>query len=521
MKLELTVVTGNREGEAFYVSEGDDLVIGRDASAGLQLFDAGVSRTHAVVRMKDQHAFLSDHHSSNGTLVNGNHIETVELEDGDIVQVGAVRLLVSIREEGQSEDGKPGGGEPAVEFDRSPFDFSQVQIMKRYDTEREGLFVSGEGKLLDQYRNAHKTLETIYRIANIIHQEEDLQELFEAVMDAIFQVFKADRSFLFMQDAEFGSIDPVVLRKRSDVPVDRRLSISQTIVSEVMEKGISILTFDAQKDERFKGGESVVMGGIRSVMCVPVQTRERTLGAIYIDTIGHPGKFTENDLEFLSAIGKQAGIAIQRGKLLDDLVESYYSTVRTLVATVEAKDSYTRGHSERVTAYAIALGQILGLTEDILDTLRLASLLHDIGKIGVPESVLNKPGSLTDDEWQVIKRHPEVGASIVKNIRGRDVAVITGIVRHHHERFDGRGYPDGLSGEDIPFLARVLAVADSYDAMTSKRSYRSALTKRKVMSELDKGRGSQFDVSVAEAMLELIQAGHVTPIEGNDTTVTL
>jgi putative nucleotidyltransferase with HDIG domain len=256
-------------------------------------------------------------------------------------------------------------------------------------------------------------------------------------------------------------------------------------------------------------------------MCAPVQTRDRTLGAIYIDTIGHPGRFTENDLELLSAIGKQAGIAIQRARLLDDLVDSYYSTVRTLVAAVEAKDSYTRGHSERVTAYAMALGQMLGLEEDTLDILRLASLLHDIGKIGVPESVLNKPGKLTDEEWLIIKRHPEVGASIVSNIRGQGVDTIAGIVRHHHERFDGHGYPDGLQGENIPFLARVLAVADSYDAMTSRRSYRGSLRKAKVLRELQNGCGSQFDEKAAVAMVELIKANEVSPIEGNDTTVTL
>jgi putative nucleotidyltransferase with HDIG domain len=393
--------------------------------------------------------------------------------------------------------------------------------MKRFDTDRKGLFVSGKGKLLDQYKSAHKSLETLYGIANLIHQEEDLDKLFEAIMDAIFQVCEADRSILIMRDEDFDSLEPVVLRRSDDSIGDRFLSISHTIVNEVVHKGISILTFDAQKDERFKSGESVVMGGIRSVMCVPVQTRNHTLGAIYIDTIGHPGQFTESDLELIAAIGKQAGIGIQRAKLLDDLVESYYSTVRTLVAAVEAKDSYTRGHSERVTAYAIALGQTLGLTEENLDTLRLASLLHDIGKIGVPESVLNKPGGLNDEEWLIMRRHPEVGAAIVKNIKGKDVNVITGVVRHHHENFDGKGYPDGLAGDDIPFLARILRVADSYDAMTSRRSYRGALAEKKVISEIKKGRGTQFDLSAAQAMLDLIDTGQVMPIEGDDTTVSL
>jgi putative nucleotidyltransferase with HDIG domain len=521
MLIELTVVTGQREGETLLVSEGEELTIGRDPEAGLQFFDTGVSRNHASISLRGGHAYVTDLNSSNGTILNGNRVETAELGDEDMLQVGSVHLLVTLREELTGEEGISGTDELVVELDRSPFDYSQVQIMKRFDTEHKGLFVSGKGKLLDQYRNAHKSLETLYQVANFIHQEEDLEQLFEYIMDAIFQICSADRSILIMHDEDFDSLEPVVLRKDTNSPVDQRQSISYTIVNEVVEKGISILTFDAQKDERFSGGESVVLGGIRSVMCVPVQTRNRILGAIYIDTIGQPGKFTENELELLAAIGKQAGIAIQRAKLLDDLVESYYSTVRTLVAAVDAKDSYTRGHSERVTAYAIALGQVLGLGEDILDTLRLASLLHDIGKIGVPESVLNKPGSLTDKEWQIIRRHPEVGAAIVKNIKGQDVKIITGIIRHHHENFDGSGYPDHLAGEDIPFLARILRVADSYDAMTTKRSYRGARTKRKVVSELRKGCNSQYDPAAAEAMLDLIKAGQVTPLEGNDTTITL
>ena len=136
--------------------------------------------------------------------------------------------------------------------------------MKRFDTERKGLFMSGKGKLLDQYKIAHKSLETIYQIANLIHQEKELGELFEAIMDAIFQVCEADRSILIMRDEDFGSLEPVVLRRSDDdSQTDRYLSISHTIANEVVEKGISILTFDAQKDERFKSGESVVMSGIR------------------------------------------------------------------------------------------------------------------------------------------------------------------------------------------------------------------------------------------------------------------
>lgn len=519
MKLELSVVAGEKEGETFYISEGEQLVIGRDTSTDMQLEEPGISRSHARVRLVRGRAIVEDLKSSNGTQVNGNRVETAHLEDGDLIQIGSTQMLVSLREKVAEEERRK-EEELVVQLNRSPFDFSQTQIMKRYDSEREGLFVSGEGKLLDQYKIAHKSLETLYRVVSVIQQEEELGSLFESIMDAIFQVFKADRSLLIMRDEDFQALEPVVFRLAPKAPADSHVSISQTVVNEVVEKGISILTLDAQSDERFKSGDSVVMEGIRSVMCVPVQARDHILGAIYLDTIGHPGKFSESGLELLSAIGSEAGMAIQRAKLLDDIVMTYYSTVRALVAAVEAKDSYTRGHSERVTAYAITLGRVLGLNEHSLDTLRLAGLMHDIGKISVPESVLNKPGKLNEEEWQIMRRHPEVGASIIKNIRGQDIGLIARIVLHHHERVDGTGYPAGLASEDIPLMARILAVADAYDAMTSRRPYRGAFRKEKVVSQIKEGKGSQFDGTAAEAMLELVQTDQVVPIVGDGATGT-
>ena len=176
--------------------------------------------------------------------------------------------------------------------------------------------------------------------------------------------------------------------------------------------------------------------------------------------------------------------------------------VRTLAKTIDAKDAYTNGHSERVATYAKEIARRYGYSEERQDEIYMMGLLHDVGKIGVPDTVINKPGKLTDEEYMQIKKHPAKGAEILATISEMP-KLVTG-ARWHHERFDGRGYPDGLKGEDIPEEARIIAVADAYDAMTSHRSYRDIIPQDHVKSEIENGMDTQFDAKFAKIMLEMI-----------------
>lgn len=186
----------------------------------------------------------------------------------------------------------------------------------------------------------------------------------------------------------------------------------------------------------------------------------------------------------------------------EKLEQAYLDMVETLRFTVEAKDSYTRGHSDRVSEYSVLIGQKVGLPEDQIKTLRVGGLFHDIGKIGIPDSILLKPGKLTDDEYSEIKNHPSIGAHILGS--ATIFKDIIPIVKHHHEKFDGRGYPSGLKGEEIPYLARIAAIADTFDAMTSRRSYRNALDLQYVKDEIKRCEGTQFDPQLAEVFLEIL-----------------
>jgi len=200
--------------------------------------------------------------------------------------------------------------------------------------------------------------------------------------------------------------------------------------------------------------------------------------------------------------------------ILKDLKELFYKTIKSIASALDAKDPYTHGHSLRVTLYSIILARELNVPENQLEAIETAGLLHDIGKIAIPHAILCKPGRLTDDEFVIMKSHPVNSEKLIRSIK-RLHDVSPG-VKHHHERWDGRGYPDRLEGENIPFAARVIAIADTYDAMTSTRSYRKALDHEIAISEIEKCAGSQFDPELAKKFVEIqdtIKAAKENPEE--------
>ncbi len=196
---------------------------------------------------------------------------------------------------------------------------------------------------------------------------------------------------------------------------------------------------------------------------------------------------------------KKAAMAVENMALYESLISNFYGILRSLVNALEAKDPYTGKHSERVTHIAVELAKEMAIGETQIEILNTIGYLHDIGKIGMPDEILNKPGALTGEEYEIVKKHPVIGESIIKDLGlGAEERAI---IRHHHERWDGKGYPDGLSGADIPLLARIVAVADAFDAMTSKRAYRDSLPLEKAVAELVNNRNKQFDPEVVDAFL--------------------
>ncbi len=198
----------------------------------------------------------------------------------------------------------------------------------------------------------------------------------------------------------------------------------------------------------------------------------------------------------------QRNLADEVEKKTMEYEELFIQVVESLATAIDAKDTYTNGHSVRVAEYSKEIAKRYGYNEEKQDAVFMMGLLHDVGKIGIPDSMINKPARLTDEEFALIKTHPSVGARILSNIK--KMPRLADGARWHHERYDGKGYPDGLSGEDIPEESRMIAVADAYDAMTSNRSYRRSLSQEVVRSEIEKGKGTQFDPQFADIMIQMI-----------------
>lgn len=241
---------------------------------------------------------------------------------------------------------------------------------------------------------------------------------------------------------------------------------------------------------------------LQSQARLPLQVKEDHIGSIFVMSARRRA-FDENHARALSMLASQVAVSLENAQLYENLRDNYAATIAALSATIDAKDHYTRGHSDRVMEYSVHIARALGLPEDAMETIRFAGLLHDIGKIGVSEAILLKPAKLSPEEFELIKTHSVIGASIVEQIDFLNK--LTPIILHHHERYGGGGYPDGLYGDDIPLLARILAVADAFEAMTSERAYRPALTQDQAIAELRRCAGEQFDPMVVQVFLDIVR----------------
>lgn len=244
--------------------------------------------------------------------------------------------------------------------------------------------------------------------------------------------------------------------------------------------------------------------GIKSLIGLPLKAGGRTIGVLFV-RYDRPHRFSDREIKLFSIYANQAAMAIERARLYEEAREALLSTIAALVQAAEAKDRYTRGHSERVTLYAMAIAEELKLPAEEIEALRQAGLLHDIGKIAVSDQILRKPNELSPEDWKAIRSHPQRGVEIIRPVSA--LRPLIPIILYHHERYNGKGYPKGLKGEEIPLGARILAVADAYEAMTANRPYRPAMSKREAIERLKKGAGKQFDPKVVAAFLRLLEKG--------------
>lgn len=293
-----------------------------------------------------------------------------------------------------------------------------------------------------------------------------------------------------------------------------RLARGQGIAGWVTETGEPLVLGDVQSDPRFfRRADEKSSFITRDMVCVPVRSKNRVIGALQAIN-KKKGAFDDEDKDVLMALANQVAIAIENANLYQEMKETFYGTTEALAETIEMRDPYTGGHTHRVMDYSLAIGNIIELPQKEMENLRLAAILHDIGKIGVRDDILLKRGSLDSEETEKMSRHPEYGAGILGHVRQLSEAIPG--VRGHHERFDGTGYPDGLRGEDIPLIARIIAVADTFDAMTTDRPYRKALSIPDAVEELKKNSGTCFDSKIVEYFVSYVDESGVWETYGGE-----
>src|SRR5215216_952067 len=365
-----------------------------------------------------------------------------------------------------------------------------------------------EQRVGDQLKLRRSHLTALMDIGSMINSSLGKERVLEEVMDSLIALMSAERGFLMLRFPN-GELKPVIARGIAHINlVQEAFAFSHTIVRKVAETGQPVLTTNAQEDPRFVDQVSVAAYQLRSIMCAPVKIKEQLIGVILVDNRARTGIFRDGDLELISAFANQAAVAIDNADLFDDLQKSnrnleraYQATLEGWVRALDLKDKETEGHTQRVTILTERLARSMGVEGDALVNIRRGALLHDIGKMAIPDGILLKPSQLTDDERILIQKHPVYAYEMLSPIAFLIPAI--DIPYCHHEKWDGSGYPRGLRGKDIPFAARIFPVVDVWDALTSNRPYRKAMPQYEVRPRIKADSGKHFDPVVVDAFMEL------------------
>ncbi|MBC7878222.1 MAG: GAF domain-containing protein [Anaerolineales bacterium] len=364
-------------------------------------------------------------------------------------------------------------------------------------------------QVMTGYLDSHKRqVKALVGVGSVINSSLGLERVLEEVMDGLIDLMGAERGFLMLKESD-GELKVRIARGIARDDIDKEaFAISNTIVQRVAKTGEAILTTNAQDDPRFVEQVSVAAYHLLSILCAPLKLKDDLIGVIYVDNRAHTGIFRHDDLELISAFANQAAVAIDNARLFDDLQESnaeleiaYQATLEGWVRALDLRDKETEGHTKRVTALTQRLAQTMGVDEDGLVHITRGALLHDIGKMAIPDGILLKPSGLTEEERLLIQKHPIYAYEMLSPIKFLHPAL--DIPYCHHEKWDGSGYPRGLKGKEIPFAARIFSIVDVWDALVSDRPYRKALDPTDVKKTLREQSDIHFDPHVVNVFLKM------------------
>jgi HD-GYP domain-containing protein (c-di-GMP phosphodiesterase class II) len=372
--------------------------------------------------------------------------------------------------------------------------------------------------LLEASQKRGARLEALVDIIGIIGSTLDKDQVLRLIVRYAKELLHAEHASLFLIDDQANDI---VLHISTNADTDNSLRVprGKGIIGYVVDSGETVLVSDAAQDDRhYRDADQFTGITTSSLLAVPLVTRTvqlgdelgvaqtRIIGGLEaLNKIG--GAFNDEDANLLRTLANQAATVLQIAKLYGDANELFLDTIQALAASIDAKDPYTNGHSQRVSDFSTAIGRQMNLPPEILHELKIGALLHDIGKIGIPDLILTKTGRLTDEEKSKMNEHPTIGANIMRNVRMLEKELPA--LAEHHEHMDGTGYPNRLTGENISLFGRIVAVADVFDALTSERPYRAALSVEEVLGILQHDSGSHLDGVCVEALIHAYMAGEV------------
>lgn len=353
-------------------------------------------------------------------------------------------------------------------------------------------------------------LELMNEFSALLNSTLDTDTVREKALEATCKLLRCETASLLLVDEAKGDLywesalgAGKALKNNVRLPIDDR-----SIAGYVAMTGQGLIVNDVPNDPRHSKKTVFKAGGFvtRNMICMPLKAKQKVLGVLQaINRLPHlfgegDALFREDERRILEALSHQVSIAIENSKLYASVKKTFLDTVEALAEAIEKKDHYTGGHTKRVVYYTQCISKYLNLTAEEQERIRLGAVLHDVGKIGIEDNILKKQAPLDQEEWKVMQKHPDIGFDIMSRVEG--LKDVIGGMRYHHERWDGKGYPFGMKGEEIPLLARIISVADTYDAMVSTRPYRKGLDPKIAYDEIVKYSGTQFDPKVVDAFIE-------------------